>query len=287
MTTATQQPDRLAQREAQMQQAEELLGTMPQKSGVAKGLFEGRFVADWVFPYPQLPSSQRAEVEQAVADLERFCDEHLDPERIDREADIPREVIDGLAKLGVLGMTAPTEFGGRGFSQMGYCRLLEVIGARCSSTAIFVNAHHSIGIRRPAPVRHQRTTSEVAARSGQRPQARRVRPDRARSRLRRRECANNRHAVARRQRLHPQRPKALHHERRNRRHSHRDGPHPGRRQRQVGRHGVSRHARHARLSSRRTADAEAAESAAPPRPSSRSTTCSCRARTSSARPARA
>ena len=54
MTTATQQPDRLAQREAQMQQAEELLGTMPQKSGVAKGLFEGRFVADWVFPYPQL-----------------------------------------------------------------------------------------------------------------------------------------------------------------------------------------------------------------------------------------
>jgi acyl-CoA dehydrogenase family protein 9 len=147
MTTATQQLDRLAQREAQMQQAEELLGTMPQKSGVAKGLFEGRFVADWVFPYPQLPSSQRAEVEQAVADLEHFCDEHLDPERIDRDADIPREVIDGLAKLGVLGMTAPTEFGGRGFSQMGYCRLLEVIGARCSSTAIFVNAHHSIGIR--------------------------------------------------------------------------------------------------------------------------------------------
>ena len=30
MTTATQQSDRLTQREAQMQQAEELLGTMPQ-----------------------------------------------------------------------------------------------------------------------------------------------------------------------------------------------------------------------------------------------------------------
>src|SRR5215475_12347201 len=147
MSVTTQQPDRLAQREAQMQQAEELLGTMPQKSGIAKGLFEGRFVADWIFPYPQLPASQRAEVEQAVADLESFCDAHLDPERIDREADIPSEVVDGLAKLGVLGMTAPIEFGGRGFSQMGYCRLLEVIGSRCSSTGIFVNAHHSIGIR--------------------------------------------------------------------------------------------------------------------------------------------
>ncbi|HEX2475072.1 MAG TPA: acyl-CoA dehydrogenase family protein, partial [Lacipirellulaceae bacterium] len=142
-----EQPNRLAQRDKQVRQAEEMLASLPQKVGVGKGLFDGRFVADWVLPYPQLPAHQRDEVEQAVAQLERFCDEFLDPEQIDREADIPREVIDGLGDLGVLGMTAPAAFGGRGFSQMGYCRLLEVIGARCSSTAIFVNAHHSIGMR--------------------------------------------------------------------------------------------------------------------------------------------
>jgi hypothetical protein len=34
------------QREQQVQQAEELLGSLPQHTGVAKGLFEGRFVAD-------------------------------------------------------------------------------------------------------------------------------------------------------------------------------------------------------------------------------------------------
>ncbi len=44
-------------------------------------------------------------------------------------------------------MTAPREWGGRGFSQMGYCRIMEVIGGHCASTAVFVNAHHSIGIR--------------------------------------------------------------------------------------------------------------------------------------------
>jgi len=44
-------------------------------------------------------------------------------------------------------MTAPEEFGGRGFTQSGYCRIMEVIGGHCSSTAVFVNAHHSIGIR--------------------------------------------------------------------------------------------------------------------------------------------
>ncbi len=147
MSATIEQSEQVARREAQMQQAEELLGSLPEKTGVAKGLFEGRFVADWVFPYPQLPAKQRADVDRAVAELERFCDANLDAERIDREADIPREVIDGLGELGILGMTAPTALGGRGFSQMGYCRLLEVIGARCSSTAIFVNAHHSIGMR--------------------------------------------------------------------------------------------------------------------------------------------
>ncbi|MEO8496177.1 MAG: acyl-CoA dehydrogenase family protein, partial [Planctomycetota bacterium] len=147
MSTTTETTDRLAQRDQQIKQAEELLGSLPQHAGVAKGLFEGRFVADWVFPYPRLSDKQSADVASAVAALEHFCDEHLDPVRIDREADIPRDVIDGLAELGLLGMTAPAEFGGRGFSQMGYCRLLEVIGSRCSSTSIFVNAHHSIGMR--------------------------------------------------------------------------------------------------------------------------------------------
>src|SRR5207253_3207035 len=56
-------------------------------------------------------------------------------------------VIDGLGKLGVLGMTAPVLQGGRGLSQMGYCKIMEVIGGHCTSTAVFVNAHHSIGIR--------------------------------------------------------------------------------------------------------------------------------------------
>jgi alkylation response protein AidB-like acyl-CoA dehydrogenase len=44
-------------------------------------------------------------------------------------------------------MTAPEEFGGRAFSQLGNTRIMEVIGGHCSSTAVFVNAHHSIGIR--------------------------------------------------------------------------------------------------------------------------------------------
>ncbi|HXA09039.1 MAG TPA: acyl-CoA dehydrogenase family protein [Chthoniobacterales bacterium] len=135
------------QRQKEIKQAEELLFSGHQELGFAKGLFLGNFVADWAMPYPQLTDAEQADVDRAVTELRQFLDEHLDPEEIDRQADIPRHVIDGLGRVGVLGMTAPKEVGGRGFSQMQYCKVLEEIGARCASTAVFTNAHHSIGIR--------------------------------------------------------------------------------------------------------------------------------------------
>jgi len=136
-----------AQRQKEIQQAEELLFAGPQALGFAKGLFQGHFVADWVMPYPRIPSTQQVELDETLKNLRQFLDEHLDAAEIDRKADIPRSVIDGLGRVGVLGLTAPKEYGGRGFSQMANCKILEEIGRRCASTSVFVNAHHSIGIR--------------------------------------------------------------------------------------------------------------------------------------------
>jgi len=135
------------QRQKEIAQAEELLFAGPQALGFAKGLFQGHFVADWVLPYPRIPAAQQTELDKALAEARQFLDEHLDPVAIDRQADIPRAVINGLGRVGVLGMTAPVEFGGRGFTQMTNCKVLEEIGSRCASTSVFVNAHHSIGIR--------------------------------------------------------------------------------------------------------------------------------------------
>ena len=134
------------QRQEQIRAAEELLFAGPQKLGVAKGLFHGRFVGDWVMPYPKMPADQQARLDAALPEICRFLDEKLDPVAIDREADIPRDVIAGLGRLGLLGMTAPVEVGGRGFSQMAYCRVMQEIGARCGSTSVFINAHQSIGM---------------------------------------------------------------------------------------------------------------------------------------------
>jgi acyl-CoA dehydrogenase family member 9 len=131
----------------QRKQAEEVLFSGPEKFGFAKALFFGHFTAPLIFPYPQIDPSEREALSQAVADVRRFTEERLDAVAIDRQADIPRDVIDGLGKIGVMGMTAPVELGGRGFSQLANTKVMEIIGGHCSSTAVFVNAHHSIGIR--------------------------------------------------------------------------------------------------------------------------------------------
>jgi acyl-CoA dehydrogenase family protein 9 len=135
------------QRQKEIQQAEELLFTGRQELGFAKGLFLGKFISDWTMPYPRIPAAQQSELDQSLTEVRKFLDENLDSVAIDREADIPPHIVEGLGRAGVLGMTAPKEYGGRGFSQMAYCKVLEEIGARDASTSVFTNAHHSIGIR--------------------------------------------------------------------------------------------------------------------------------------------
>src|SRR5437667_10809421 len=61
-----------AQRQKEIQQAEELLFAGPQALGFAKGLFQGHFVADWVMPYPRIPAAQQAELDVTLVELRQF-----------------------------------------------------------------------------------------------------------------------------------------------------------------------------------------------------------------------
>jgi alkylation response protein AidB-like acyl-CoA dehydrogenase len=131
-------------REKQIAEAEELLGDHLDRVGFAKGLFFGRYLAQRLPAYPP-PAS--ADVLARVDELRGYCSEHIDPVAIDRQAEIPASVVAGLGRLGVLGACLPKPVGGLEWTQTDYCRLLEVLGGHCASTALFVNAHHSIGPR--------------------------------------------------------------------------------------------------------------------------------------------
>lgn len=130
--------------EKQMAQAEEILGDRLAELGFAKGLFFGHYRDD---DLPHVRHRDREAVADMVQRLTRFCHDSVDPVAIDRLAEIPAKVIEGLGNLGVLGACLPKACGGLELSQTAYCRLLEVLGGHCASTALFVNAHHSIGPR--------------------------------------------------------------------------------------------------------------------------------------------
>lgn len=136
-----------AHQQKQLRQAEEMFFSGEQREGFAKELFYGRFLTEAIFPYPQLSPHDRSICDSAVAAVRKFAAESIDPVAIDQNADIPRSVILGLGKAGLLGATIAPEYGGHGLTQQIYCRMMEIIGGRCASTAVFVNAHHSIGLR--------------------------------------------------------------------------------------------------------------------------------------------
>jgi len=132
-------------REKQMKQAEEILGNAPAEPGFAKGLFFGEYRHEALLPYPVYEPDPRVPI--LLDQLKMFCSEQIDPVAIDRQAEIPQSVIDGLGRIGILGACLPQSVGGLSLSQTSYCRVLEILGGHCGSTALFVNAHHSIGPR--------------------------------------------------------------------------------------------------------------------------------------------
>jgi alkylation response protein AidB-like acyl-CoA dehydrogenase len=127
-----------------MAQAEAILGDRLNEIGFAKGLFFGQHLGSQLPAYPI--EIDRATVDR-VEELRKYCAESVDAVDIDRRAEIPQAVVSGLGKLGVLGACLPKSCGGLEWNQTSYCRLLEVLGGHCGSTALFVNAHHSIGPR--------------------------------------------------------------------------------------------------------------------------------------------
>lgn len=131
----------------QKKQVEEMLGPELNKLGYAKSLFFGVVRGDVLFPYPALSPEQEQARDAIAARVKAFADAKIDHMKVDRDARIPDEVVRGLGELGVLGLTIPTEYGGGGFNQQQYMKTMEILGGHCASTAVFVNAHHSIGCR--------------------------------------------------------------------------------------------------------------------------------------------
>src|SRR4051795_5777454 len=85
-----------------------------------KELFLGNFRLDLIHPQPEQDPAAVEKGETFLKRLREFLVNEVDPLRIEREAKIPDEAVDGLKELGALGMKVPEKYGGLGLSQVYY-----------------------------------------------------------------------------------------------------------------------------------------------------------------------
>ncbi|HEX8085381.1 MAG TPA: acyl-CoA dehydrogenase family protein [Solirubrobacteraceae bacterium] len=138
----------VSEREAR-QVAEEARETEWKLPSFGKELFLGNFCLDLIHPQPKLDPAAVEKGERFLAILREFLVAEVDPLAIERDAKIPEPVIDGLKRIGALGMKVPERYGGLGLSQVYYNRALALAGSYHSSLSTLLSAHQSIGVAEP------------------------------------------------------------------------------------------------------------------------------------------
>ena len=118
-----------------------------EKPSFTRQLFHGVIDDSILFPYPRIDADEDRRVQAFLRELTEFCEEHVDREWIDEHERIPPEVVDGLKRLGLFGISLPREYGGMGFSQSAYCRVFEFVTGYDVGLAIMLGVHLSIGIK--------------------------------------------------------------------------------------------------------------------------------------------
>src|SRR5206468_1404206 len=100
-------------------------------------------------PFPDTSNPPRPEYLNFYQRMERFLRERVDSDRIDREGRIPPDVVQGLREMCAFGMKIPKEYGGLGFSQVEYSRLMQMVTSHDGNVTALLSAHQSIGVPQP------------------------------------------------------------------------------------------------------------------------------------------
>lgn len=79
--------------------------------------------------------------------VRRYCADTIDATAIDKQAKIPREVLSGMAELGLFGLTLPEAYGGSGLSMVAAARVVAEIARFDRSVATSVGLHLGLGTR--------------------------------------------------------------------------------------------------------------------------------------------
>ncbi len=116
-----------------------------------KEMFLGNLRMELVHPWPEVDTARPA-FREFYDEMARFLREDVDSVEIDATGEYPDEVIDHLRKMGSFGMKIPTEYGGLGFTQVEYDKVMELLGGTDGNIGALLSAHQSIGVPQPLKV---------------------------------------------------------------------------------------------------------------------------------------
>ncbi|MBA3340767.1 MAG: acyl-CoA dehydrogenase family protein [Gemmatimonadaceae bacterium] len=123
---------------------------MEVKPSFTRGVFAGVIHDNLLFPYPASLDARNpgeaAVVRRLIGELERMDQSGIiDPAKFDEDECVSEEVIAEFARVGLLGLTIPKQYGGLELSATAYARVFERISITDPSLAVLVGVHCGLG----------------------------------------------------------------------------------------------------------------------------------------------
>jgi len=135
-----------------MQVAEDAREEIWQHPSFCEQLFAGKFDLKLIYPFPEQSEEDKKMGDPYVQKVLDFLEKNHDADKVDETKEIPAQVVNGLAEMGMFGIKISKEYGGLGLSQTNYNRIIHAVGSYCASTAVLLSAHQSIGVPQPLKV---------------------------------------------------------------------------------------------------------------------------------------
>lgn len=78
--------------------------------------------------------------------VREFAEKEIAPfaAELDKKAEYPTKILQKMAKLGLLGIIIPPEYGGAGLDTISYAIVIEEISRKCASTGVITSVHNSL-----------------------------------------------------------------------------------------------------------------------------------------------
>ncbi|NUM54149.1 MAG: acyl-CoA dehydrogenase family protein [Candidatus Hydrogenedentes bacterium] len=137
------------EKQAAMDLAEDSRETAWEHPSFVAELFNGNFRWDLISPFPEQDPEDKRIGDEYMEKVREVMEKYIDPEKVDRDQEVPREALRALADIGCFGIKIPKEYGGLGMSQTNYNRIVSYIATYCASTSVYISSHLSIGVPQP------------------------------------------------------------------------------------------------------------------------------------------